>query len=94
MTAFFVFLAGIAAFVVMWLKKVAGQTAALDAAERQKAQAEEALKLKAQTLAAAEKNAEAVKESVSQRLAKLEDEVAEEKQRDSVDVANDIIGRN
>lgn len=94
MTAFILFLAGLAAFVVMWLRKVAGQTAALDAAERQKAQSEEALKLKAQTLAAAEKNAEAVQESVSQRLAKLEDEVAEEKQRDTVDVANDIIGRN
>jgi hypothetical protein len=94
MKAFILFLLGAATFVFALLRKVAGQTAALDAAERQRAQAEEALKLKAQSLAAAEKNAEAVKESVSARLAKLEDEVAEEKQRDSVDVANDIIGRN
>lgn len=94
MTAFMLFLAGIGAFVVAFLHKVAGQTAAAERAERERQEAEEALKLKAQTLAAAEKNAAAVQESVSARLAKLEDEDTADRQRDTIDVANEVIRRN
>ena len=94
MTAFFVFLAGIAAFVVMWLKKLAGQTAALDAAER----AVEAAKAKVESTAAAvdsaETAAQATKESVSERLSKLEEIDAADRERDTIDVANEIIRRN
>jgi len=94
MTAFILFLLGIAAFVFALLRKVAGQTAAFDALEAKAKAAAEAVEKNQAIAIEAETHAAEVKESVSQRLAKLEDEVAEEKQRDTVDVANDIIGRN
>lgn len=94
MGAFILFLAGIGAFVVMWLKKVAGQTAALDAAEKAveaaKARVEEA---KADVVVA-EQHAADVQESVSARLARLDEEDTAARERDSVDVANEIIRRN
>lgn len=94
MGAFLLFLAGIAAFVVMWLKKVAGQTAALDAAERAVEAAKAKVESTAATVEQAEAAAEATQESVSQRLAKLDEEDAAVRERDSVDVANEIIRRN
>lgn len=94
MTAFLLFVAGLGAFVFAWLKKVAGQTAAFDAAEKVKKEAAAAAAAARLNVEVAEADAELVKESVSARLAKLEEEDAAVREKDSINIANDIIGRN
>ena len=92
MTAFLLFLAAVAAFVVAAFRKIAGQTARLDAAEKKAEEAEAAVEEKRADLAAVDKAAEATHLAVEQRLAELDRHIAEERARDTVDVANDIIG--
>jgi hypothetical protein len=94
MTAFLLFVAGLATFVFAWLKKTAKHTALLDALEA-KAKAAAASVEKNQAIAvAAETHAAEVKESVSARLAKLEQDDATVREQDSVDIANEVIRRN
>lgn len=92
MTAFFLFLAGLAAFAVAFLRKVAGQTKALDEAEKKAADAEVVVEEKRADLAQLDKAAEAAHLAVEARLDELDRHLARERERDSVDVANDIIG--
>lgn len=94
MTAFLLFVAGLGAFVFAWLKKVAGQTAAFDAAQKAKQEAAAAAEDARSKAIEAEINARQVQESVSARLAKLEEEDAAVREKDSINIANDIIGRN
>jgi hypothetical protein len=94
MKAFILFLLGLATFVFALLRKVAGQTAALDAAEAAKKAADAEAEAAKARLADAEVNAKLVNESVSQRLNRLYEEDEAQREKSSVDVANDIIGRN
>lgn len=94
MTAFMLFVAGLVAFVVALLRKVAGQTAAEDRAEKERQQAQKAVESAKLNVEVAEADARLVQESVSARLAKLDDEDAAAREKAAVDVANDIIGRN
>jgi hypothetical protein len=94
MKAFILFFAGLAAFLFTMLRKVAGQTAALDAAEKAVEKAAANVEQKRDDLAAIDKAAEAAHLAVEKRLAELDKHIAEERAKDTVDVANDIIGRN
>jgi Tfp pilus assembly protein PilO len=86
------FLAAAVAVALAWLKKIAGQTAALDAAEKKAGEAAAVVEEKRADLAAVDRAAEAAHLAVEKRLAELDRHIAEERARDSVDVANDIIG--
>ena len=92
MKAFILFLLGAAAFVFALLRKVAGQTAALDAAEKAVEKAKADVEEKKVEVGNVEKAAALVHAEVEKRLAEFDKHVAEERARDSVDVANDIIG--
>lgn len=94
MGAFLLFLAGLAVFVVAWLKKVAGQTAALDAADKKVAEAESTVRAKEAAASEAAARAVETHRAVAARLAELEQTDAADRERDTVAVANDIIGRN
>jgi hypothetical protein len=94
MTAFLLFLAAVAAFMVAAFRKVAGQTARLDAAEKKAAEADAAVQAAKAEVGNVEKATALVHAEVEKRLADLDKHIAEERARDTVDVANDIIGRN
>ena len=94
MTAFILFFSGLFAFVVMWLKKVAGQTAALDAAEKKAEEAAAKVEEAKTEVSNVQQATALVHAEVEKRLADLDKHIAEERSRDTVDVANDIIGRN
>lgn len=89
--AFIAFCAAAFAVVVTFLRRVAGQTKALDEAEERAADAETVVEEKRADLAALDKAAEAAHLAVEHRLDELDKHLARERERDSVDVANDII---
>jgi uncharacterized protein HemX len=90
--ALMAFLAAAAALIIGWLKRVAGQTASLDAAEKAVKDAKAVVEAKRADLEAVDRAAEAAHLAVEKRLAELDKHIAEERARDTVDVANDIIG--
>jgi Na+-transporting methylmalonyl-CoA/oxaloacetate decarboxylase gamma subunit len=89
---FVAFLGMVAAAIAYAFKIIRGQTQEAEEAEKRAADAAVKVEEKRADLAAIEKAAEAAHLAVEQRLADFDKHIAEERARDSVDVANDIIG--
>jgi hypothetical protein len=92
MGAFLLFLGGLFVGIVAWLKRVAGETARLDALEAKAKEAAASVDAQQAVAVEAEAHAEKTHAEVEQRLADLDKRLVEERARDTVDVANDIIG--
>jgi hypothetical protein len=83
---------GAVAFVVLFLRDLLlPDTAKHEAAKLNLDEKKEALDEKKAEVAAAETEAAKTHESVEKRLAEIDARVADERKKDSVDLANDII---
>jgi len=90
--ALIAFLSLALAAVVAFFRRIAGDTARLDAAEREAEKAKAKVEEAKAEVGKEEEAAALVHAEVEERLADLDRHIAEERKRDSVDVANDIIG--
>jgi Tfp pilus assembly protein PilO len=90
--AFAAFLSLMFVTVVAWFRRIAGETARLDAAEKEVEEAKATVAAKEAAASEAATRAVETHAEVEKRLADLDKVIAEERKRDTVDVANDIIG--
>jgi hypothetical protein len=90
--ALIAFLSLALAAVVAFFRRIAGDTARLDAADREAEKAKAKVEEAKAEVGKEEQAAALVHAEVEERLADLDRHIADERKRDSVDVANDIIG--
>ena len=91
---FVAFLGMVVAAIVYAFKVITRQTKAAEEAEREAAAAKAKVEEAKAEVGNVEKATALIHAEVEKRLADLDRHIAEERARDSVDVANDIIGRN
>jgi hypothetical protein len=89
---FIAFLGMVAAAIVYAFKVISGQTREAEEAEKKAEEAGEKVEEAKAEVSNVERATALVHAEVEKRLADLDKHIAEERARDTVDVANDIIG--